>query len=216
MNAADLVKEVSGFVPMAPTPVVAQSIMRAARELCRDCLCWPHTPYPAAVTGGEPLVTFYGLPQGSQIVQIDCLVLGATQLRPTTPTRLALSDPGWDLRVGPPAQFYKGEEPNQIRLVPTPESDGELRGTVYLEPSVDSESLPENLVAEFFSEILDGTLAYIHRFPWAGQNYLDAKYALNAAATYTTRFETHKRLIRSRAVDALTRGVARKVTYGGY
>lgn len=216
MNATDLVKEVAGFLPAAPTPVVAQSIMRATRELCRDCLCWRHTPYPAPVAEGEPSVTFYGLPQGSQIVQFESLVMGGMKLRPTTPTRLAFDDARWDLQVGPPSQYFKGEEPNQIQLYPIPEAAGELRGTVFLEPMIDAAELPETLVSEFFTEILDGALAYLHRFPWAGQNYIDAKYALTAASTYTARFEAHKRLLRSRAVDALTRSVARKVTYGGY
>lgn len=158
-----------------PDEAARRAIRRAARDFCRKTWYCRRSITIDLVEDQK----YYDLAPESEdeeIIGVKSMQYRDQILTPTSPEEMRTSSDG-----GSPAAYFV-DTSNSIAFYPTPDADEAdvTYARVAIQPTDDTDTLPDDLVIEFEQAIIDGALMWLFRMdgqPWT--NY-DASMKLEA------------------------------------
>jgi hypothetical protein len=186
----DLLQNVAQKIRRAPEPTLVHAYREAARKFCVEShwlrretpvLTEADVPqYDLVETGmDDPLLEIIGV----RVITIAGTGMASRRINPSDPM-------GWDPSTEPGAPVTWCYIPEQlVNLFPTPDAVYTLTVTLEVQPLVDAESLPDDLLRKWDRALSQGALAYLydlHGQPWynpqlARKNELLFQAAINNA-----------------------------------
>ena len=205
-----LIPRVTVHVYNAPKNFIRQSMIETAREFCRQTHYWRED-----LTAEDTVVDQHTypltLPANSEIVDFEDVYYSTKRtLEPKTGAQLNRINEEWRTQTGEP-YYYMRVDNASVRLVYIPQSveTDAIQARAILQPSFDTTTIDDKILNDFDEAIINGTLYRILRTP--GKVWTD----LNLANYHQQLFMNQLDKAKSRAADERTKGVARKVKYGG-
>lgn len=205
-----LIPRVTVHVYNAPRNFIRQSILETTREFCRGSGFWREDLTP---TDTEADVHTYALtlPADTEIVDLEDVYFSTKRsLEPKTGAQLNRINNQWRTQAGEP-YYYMRVDNASVRIVYTPaaaETDA-IQVRAILQPALTATTIDDKILNDYDEAILHGTLYRVLRTP--GKAWTD----LNLATFYEQSFRARIDVAKSRGTDERTKGVARKVKYGG-
>lgn len=155
-----ILSEVAG----CPEPLIAQQVVAAAAELCREAMAWTEFADPIALEEGVSSYAIYGPPQ-AYAMTVREVWFGAKQLTPIRMDALQQALPNWQVATSSEPQYYnQATEYGTIRVFPIPRdlqplADGSapsLLVRTVLVPKFDAAVLPDFLLQRYPEVIAAG------------------------------------------------------------
>ena len=205
-----LIPRVTVHVYNAPKNFVRQAMLETAREFCRETRYW-REDLAAEDTVVDTHTYALTIPADSEVVDFaDVYYMNKRSLVPKTPRQLNDVNEQWRTQTGEP-YYYTRVDNASVRLVYIPQSaeTGAIRARAILQPAFTATSIDDKILDDFDEAIIHGTLYRILRTP--GRVWSDLK----TATYYGTLFREAVDEASARGVDERSKGVTRKVKYGG-
>lgn len=182
----DMLPSVSLYAPGAGTPTLYFVIRQAAIEFCIKTRLWRHE---STVTHDGASDMPVPTPDQSELIDIELVRFNGKPLMPRTANWMDHNMAGWregELTGSPGcfSQLY----PNTIRTVPA--MAGEVKLSVWLQPSLDCIELPRFLIDQYRETIALGAMGRLLSMP--NQPYTDERKALMALQGFAEQLDTLK------------------------
>jgi hypothetical protein len=181
----DLLQETAQKIRRAPEPTLVTAYREAARKLCLESRWLRRNAEPILTEADDNqyLLTLSSVDAGLEIISVRTIIADNQQGTPQSSWRMGPSDPTtWNPSVQPGAPWTYAYVPEaEVALFPTPDGEYELATVVCVQPTIDAEEIPDDLVRKHNRAMTIGALAYLYGIP--GQAWSDAQSALvNARA----------------------------------
>lgn len=194
----------------APGNFIRQSIIESAREFCRESRYW-REDLAAVDTVVDQTDYALTLPSDSEIVDINDLYYSTKRrLLPKTQRQLDNINEQWRTQTGEPYYFQRVDNAS-VKLVYIPQEVivDAIQANVILQPDLAATTIDDKILNDYDEAIIYGALYRILRVP--GRAWSD----LATANYYEGLFREKVKEASSRGTDERTKGVLRKVKYGG-
>ncbi|ARV77116.1 hypothetical protein SKUL_17 [Pseudomonas phage Skulduggery] len=145
-------------------PMAYEHLREAAIEFCRRLRCWRHVAEIYVREGETPVIP---VPEGANLFELESLFIDTHQLKAATFQEL-----DHRRQDGQAYQFALGMD-NVLTI--NPHQAGNLRITMYLEPSQDCEELPDFMFNDHGRKLAAGALMRLLTMP--DQAYTDMQRA---------------------------------------
>lgn len=164
----DLLQNVAQKIRRAPEPTLVHAYRESARKFCLESR-WLRrqldTVYTIANDAQYDLVQSGANDPLLEIIGLRVVTVNATAT--SSAYRINPSDPmGWNpaAQPGQPESWCYVPE-SQIALFPTPDAEYGLTITAEVQPQVDAEELPDDLLRKWDRALSSGALAYLYDIP---------------------------------------------------
>lgn len=173
----DLLQNVAQKVRRCPEPTLVHAYREAARKFCLESR-WLRRELTVVTAADEPQYDLVETGQDDPLLEIINVRVITIAGADGNTRRINPSDPmGWDPGTDPGMPLTWCYVPEQeIQLFPTPDGVYTLTVTVEVQPLIDVEALPDDLLRKWDRNLSDGALAYLYDIagqPWSNQRLAD-------------------------------------------
>lgn len=185
----DQMQRVAQIVRRCPEPTLVQAYRDAARKFCLESR-WLRRESVFALAADTPQYELT-LPTGDEGLEIIGVRL-VTCADDQSSWPVGASDPtGWNTNLRPSRpQRYAYVPESQIALNPTPDGVYTATTTVQVQPTIDTDDLPDDLLRKWDRALADGAIAYLKTI--GGQAWTDAAGAVMYARNFQAQINNAK------------------------
>jgi hypothetical protein len=179
---ADYTRFAASYCPNINAIAFSRAMLSAAREYFTKTQSWIETVSIELVPGQNS----YVIPELSS----TALVSTVNKVLLDDKFLTAIEKEYTDIRQGTP-EYFANSTKSTITVYPIPKNAGILQVTVNIKPSINADSLPDELFDEHFEGLIAGCIWQIKRMP--GTDWYDPQTATNFAYEFN-KFIDDKRI----------------------